>query len=74
MDNIEIKSTASSLFGSVLSMVFGWIPVSVASETVQVAIISLIIGWIGGKILSRIDAYFTAKFKKKKSKIKEPEA
>lgn len=74
MESLELKSAGTSLAGSIISMTFGWIPVSVAQETIEVAIISLLIGWLGGKLLKKVDEYFDKKFRKKKPKIKLPEA
>jgi hypothetical protein len=70
MENIELKSSATSFVGSVLGMMFGWIDVNLAQETIQVAVISTIIGYLGGKLLAIIDKFVSEKFSKKKPKIK----
>lgn len=71
MEHIEIKSSATSLCGSVVGMMFGWIDVQMAQETIQVAVISTIIGYLGGKALSILEKYFIERFKRKKAKEKK---
>jgi uncharacterized membrane protein YfcA len=65
MEPENVKSSAFSLVMAMWSILVGWINVSTAKETIIVALISTLVGYLGSKFLKRIECLIKQKFFKK---------
>lgn len=65
MEPVEVKSSAWALFSAMLSSSVGWISVQTLKETIVVAIVSTLIGYLIGKFLSWSEKKIKEKFNKK---------
>jgi hypothetical protein len=64
----ELKSMGLCFLGGILGIRFNWISASTIKETIVVAVISLIIGYLGNKLLVWADSKISAIIKKIKDK------
>lgn len=65
METIEAKSSMWTLTVSIFSMFVGWIDANTLKESIVVAVIGTIIGYLGGKFLPWLEKLIIRKFFKK---------
>jgi hypothetical protein len=64
----DLKVGFFALVGALFGINFKWIPVDGLGETIVVAIVSTIIGYLGNKLLTATDTYFSSHIKRYKEK------